>query len=85
MKSFGKKNDRKGGLRIGDIVDIDSLVLGQCVVERIVTNPDGGGDIAFVRAEKAAHPFEYGSEPGDPTLYQFRSSFLENRVKKFRK
>lgn len=69
-------------LRIGDIVDIDPLVLGKCVVERIQTNPDGKGDIAFVRAEKAVHPLEYESEPGDPTLYQFRSWFLEQHIKR---
>lgn len=80
--SLENNNDAEHELRVGDIVDIDPLVLGQCVVERIETNPDGRGDIAFVRAENAVSPLEYESEPGDSTLYQFRVWFLQDKVKR---
>jgi hypothetical protein len=68
---------RSGGLTLGLSLTIDPHVLGHCYVERIAKDPHGGGDIAFVRAEKAALPMQYESEPGDPTLYQFRVSGID--------
>lgn len=83
-KVVAHEYDGTAPLKVGDIVHPDDYTLGRCVVERIQINPDGRGDIAFIRAEKAVSPLEYESEPGDPTLYQFRSKLFEDQVKRAR-
>ena len=76
-RSSNKGAKRSGGLRVGMEVKIDPHALGHCYVERIKPDPDGRGDIAYVRAERAVPPVQYESEPGDPTLYQFRARSID--------